>query len=333
MRAYGFKLINDDESYVVIQNEDLVYAPYGSILASLANIELMQVKRIIMACPFFDKKWDDGLSDTDEWLQNAFAKEFGMSVEGIILAAIASFAAKLRSNATVAYLNTYAKDFPQLNEIIFRDTGFKEYGNSTIGHELVSSLFSVGSGLALIKKVVNDLADKKLDSLEGALTNRTMGETVVPCQFLILSDEIRTVYVIDCLEALLLVELSKIFEQKIEMKRCENCGRFFVPENRSDEIYCSNPSPQDFEKTCKQYGSEKLWYERLKNNETAKLSRNIYSSKRMLAVRNPDIEAYTKMFEYFKAERKKWESDLKHGARTKEEYICWLNEMKKKKTL
>ena len=53
----------------------------------------------------------------------------------------------------------------------------------------------------------------------------------------------------------------------------------------------------------------------------------------MLAVRNPDIEAYTKMFEYFKAERKKWESDLKHGARTKEEYICWLNEMKKKKTL
>ena len=65
MRAYGFKLINDDESYVVIQNEDLVYAPYGSILASLANIELMQVKRIIMACPFFDKKWDDVLSDTD----------------------------------------------------------------------------------------------------------------------------------------------------------------------------------------------------------------------------------------------------------------------------
>lgn len=53
----------------------------------------------------------------------------------------------------------------------------------------------------------------------------------------------------------------------------------------------------------------------------------------MLARRNPDIEAYAKMRDYFKAERKKWESDLKNGTRTKEEYICWLNEMKKKKTL
>lgn len=333
MRVYGFKLIDDGELYGVIQDEDLFFAPCGSVLASLANIKLTQVKHIIMDCPFFGEKWDDGLSDTDEWLQNALSKEFGVATGGIILATIASFAAKLQSNDATTYLNKYAKGFPQLNEIIFRDTGFKKYGNSTIGHGLVSSLFSVGGGLALIKCVVNDLADKKPDAIKRVLTFDAMDETIVPCQFLILLDEVRTVYVIDCLEALLLVELSKIFGEKIEIKRCENCGRFFVPEKRSDEIYCSSPSPQDIGRTCKQYGSEKLWYERLKSNETAKLSRNIYSAKRMLAVRNPDIEAYAKMFEYFKAERKKWESDLKNGTKTKEEYICWLNEMKKKKTL
>lgn len=53
----------------------------------------------------------------------------------------------------------------------------------------------------------------------------------------------------------------------------------------------------------------------------------------MLVTRNPDIEAYAKMFDYFKAERKKWESDVKSGIKTKDEYIRWLNEMKQKKTL
>lgn len=116
-------------------------------------------------------------------------------------------------------------------------------------------------------------------------------------------------------------------------KRCKNCGKFFVPLSRSDEMYCNNVSPQDKKRTCKEYGSQKLWYDRLKDDEAAKLSRNIYSAKQMLVKRNPDILEYKKMFEYFKAERKKWEAWVKSGVKGKDEYISWLNEMKAKKTL
>lgn len=336
MRTYGFKLIDDGDSYCVTQGDNIFFEPCGSVLASLANVKFIQVKRIIMRCPFFNEKWNDGLSDAIEWLETALPKEFGISVGGVILATIASFVAELQSNGATFFDKCTEELPPQIDKIVFRDTDFEKCGNSTIGHGLLSSLFSVGYGLALIKNVVAGLVDKEPDFIKRILAYDVydvMGETVVPCQFLILFDEVRAVYVIDCLEALMFVELGKIFEKKIEIKRCGNCECFFIPEKRSDEIYCNNPSPQDVRKTCKQYGSEKLWYERLKSNETAKLSRNIYSAKRMLAVRNPDIEAYTKMFEYFKAERKKWESDLKNGTKTKEEYICWLNEMKKKKTL
>lgn len=140
---------------------------------------------------------------------------------------------------------------------------------------------------------------------------------------------IQTEYLSD----LLLESIYYVFFHHYGFKRCTNCNCFFIPLSRSDEIYCNNPSPQDSAKTCKQYGSERLWYERLKEDEAAKLSRNVYAAKSMLARRNPDIEAYAKMRDYFRAERKKWESDLKNGIKTKEEYICWLNEMKKKKTL
>ena len=53
----------------------------------------------------------------------------------------------------------------------------------------------------------------------------------------------------------------------------------------------------------------------------------------MLVRRNPDIVEYKRMFDYFKAERKKWEKMLESGEKTCEEYVAWLNQMKAKKTL
>lgn len=123
------------------------------------------------------------------------------------------------------------------------------------------------------------------------------------------------------------------FRNGFRFKRCANCGQFFIPFSRSDELYCDQSSPQDKSRSCKQYGSERLWYDKLKQDEAAKLARNVYMAKQMLVKRNPDILGYRKMFEYFKAEKKRLETRVKSGEMSKEEYINWLNEMKAKKTL
>lgn len=51
-------------------------------------------------------------------------------------------------------------------------------------------------------------------------------------------------------------------------------------------------SPQDNAKTCKAYGSKVLWYENVVSDDVARLARNIYCSKQMLAKRNPDRSEY-----------------------------------------
>lgn len=127
--------------------------------------------------------------------------------------------------------------------------------------------------------------------------------------------------------------LITLMNEKCVVKKCSLCGKYFVPPNRSDTLYCSRPSPSDPNLTCKEYGSKKLWYDKLKNDEVAKLARNVYSAKQMLVRRNPDILGYKKMFDFFRSERKKWELQIKTGEKTPEEYIIWLNEMKAKKTL
>ena len=63
--------------------------------------------------------------------------------------------------------------------------------------------------------------------------------------------------------------------------------------------------------TCKEYGTRRLWYERQKEDELAKLSRNIASAKAMLAKRNPDIPQYAESYNYFKAQRLVWIKDIK----------------------
>ncbi len=147
------------------------------------------------------------------------------------------------------------------------------------------------------------------------------------------SNDAHCIFYLTSLDEFLVSVVYSFFSNGFIFKRCRNCGCFFVPFSRSDELYCNNISPQDKTRTCKEYGSQKLWYERIKNDEAAKLARNIYSAKQMLVRRNPDISAYKDMFEYFKRERKKWEVWIHSGEKSKREYIDWLNEMKSKRTL
>lgn len=129
-----------------------------------------------------------------------------------------------------------------------------------------------------------------------------------------------------------LLSLFHLIQERVAVKKCANCGKFFVPLARSDAIYCDRLAPQDNTKTCKEYGSKVLWYEHVINDDVAKLARNVYSAKQMLAKRNSDKPEYMEMFEYFKQEKKKWEEQVKAGTKTREEYANWLKKMKLCKT-
>ena len=140
-------------------------------------------------------------------------------------------------------------------------------------------------------------------------------------------------YIFAIVESILICSLLELARQWKIIRICQNCGRYFIPENRTDTIYCNNTSPQDCTRTCKQYGAQRLWYERQKDDELATLSRNILSAKSMLAKRNPDIPAYTLSYDYFRIERKKWKQDVVAGYKAREEYRTWLLSMQSQKII
>ena len=55
---------------------------------------------------------------------------------------------------------------------------------------------------------------------------------------------------------LLVFEYCRLKKENKTFKKCLNCEKIFIPENRIDSIYCSEQSPQRSEKTCREIGAQ-----------------------------------------------------------------------------
>ena len=122
-----------------------------------------------------------------------------------------------------------------------------------------------------------------------------------------------------------LATLLWIVTNNLTIKQCQNCGKYFIPTVRSDELYCNNPSPQEAEFSCKVYASRRRWYDRKKQDDALKLQKAIASKLNMRQKRNPDIKTYRETYENFKKESQTWLSDYKKKIVSQEEFIEWLN--------
>lgn len=144
-----------------------------------------------------------------------------------------------------------------------------------------------------------------------------------------------TTYVLDdnFLLNIAFISMQELIKNGKSVKKCKNCGMYFLPTSRSDEKYCDNPSPQDRNMSCKQYGTRRLWYEKQRDDELASLARNIASAKAMLAKRHLDIPEYSLSYEYFKKQRLIWQKSIKNNEKTKDEYRDWLLQMKGQKII
>jgi len=132
-------------------------------------------------------------------------------------------------------------------------------------------------------------------------------------------------YFIECTDIIqtLLIEFIEIANLNIEIKKCRNCGKFFVPDNRSDEIYCSNIFENG--KTCKEIGHFKVQQKLIHENDNLRIYRNVYQKLLLRTRRNPDNIQYARDFEFFKEDNNQWKENISKGLVSEEEYIKWLN--------
>lgn len=118
-----------------------------------------------------------------------------------------------------------------------------------------------------------------------------------------------------------------VLEELVQMnnmpiKKCQNCGMYFIPSSRLDEIYCDYPKENG--KTCREQGAFQAYNERLKQNKALAEYRRLYQQKSMAVGRNKDNEQMKKDFEKWKKDAKDKVNKLKHGVLTEDEVYEWL---------
>ena len=118
----------------------------------------------------------------------------------------------------------------------------------------------------------------------------------------------------------ILEELSKIDNYPI--KKCQNCGMYFIPNSRLDEIYCDYPKENG--KTCREQGAILSYNRRLQEKSAYAEYRKTYQQKFAMVNKNKNDKNLKKEFDNWKKQAKEKIAKLKHGELSENEVYDWI---------
>lgn len=125
------------------------------------------------------------------------------------------------------------------------------------------------------------------------------------------------------------LSLINAIDKQVTIRRCKNCGNYFIPENRTDEVYCNRISPQNNKKTCKEYGAKKKYRDEVKSrplkNEHNK-TMQFFRMRINRAKNEKEKEKLIKKFEKYKIDYQKNKERYNNGnGKLKEnDFIEWI---------
>ncbi len=134
-------------------------------------------------------------------------------------------------------------------------------------------------------------------------------------------------YQIHTIKELLIISFIEILKNNLTIRKCKNCGLYFIPESRSDEKYCNRISPQNPNKTCKEYGAKKTYRDEIKSTpikyEHNKISQ-FYRMRINRAKNQKEKTKYESIFNVYKENYQKNKMKYKSGKLKETDFIEWI---------
>jgi hypothetical protein len=166
---------------------------------------------------------------------------------------------------------------------------------------------AIFSSLAAMQKNPSDKTPENIQKLIATATGITED-----CEY--------KTYITENLEDILKLEVCEMAQSGIRIKRCKNCGRYFILEKGNME-YCDRIAPGET-KPCSEIGKARTYEKRVADdNGLMALYRKSYKTHyaRILAEK-----ISKKDFEKWKKEALKKRDSVKSGKLGLEEYSLWL---------
>lgn len=142
-------------------------------------------------------------------------------------------------------------------------------------------------------------------------------------------DEPVVEFTCETVEDACVASLYFLLSHNIRIRKCRNCGRYFIPQYRTDTIYCDRMSLLRPDRTCRQEGAMRSYQSRLSEDALKKQIRNTTTARRMRVTRNPENTAMAAELASWLDQLRKHRAQYKRGDLSEEEFMAWLDETKR----
>jgi len=137
-----------------------------------------------------------------------------------------------------------------------------------------------------------------------------------------------TVYQCDSIEDVCIASLHFLITHKFNIRKCKNCGKYFVAYHRSDTEYCDRISPHNVKKTCKEDGPRRTYDASVNADQVKKRLQQIETARRMRIHRNPDNWDMEREFNEWRRAMKNKRDAYRSGRINAEQFLSWLEKTK-----
>ena len=135
-----------------------------------------------------------------------------------------------------------------------------------------------------------------------------------------------TVYQCNSIEDVCIASLHFLIINQYNIRKCKNCGRYFVAYLRSDAEYCTRVSPYNKKKTCREDGPKRTFEASINADGVKKTLKQIESARRMRKHRNPDNWDIQTEFDEWHTAMVRWRKNYQSGVISAEQFLAWLEE-------
>lgn len=336
---FGLNVLFDEKNYRLMMDKHTDIYPVGGLICEYLRLDPKDIKDVILSCEDIGGKTSsDDAFDILYKIHNKFYEVFPPVTATMI--ALEFFNAEcdwykaVRENRIDEFLNNLNDpSWKGVKDYIFENSGYSDIGGETIGQLLLTSYFQFCIAYITTKHIFKQTAgsediskgDNK-NSLEvlSSLYGTFMDMQHIDYRIILLEEKFQSLYTIKSSPSLLIFEIAHCLNAEINFVKCKNCGNYFVPEGRSDSVYCSYPLRDNDGKTCKDVGAQITRANKEKNDESTREYRKVYMRYKMMTNRHPEDIKASKKFNELTTDAKSWRKKLANGSASTEEFLNWL---------
>lgn len=341
---FGLSVTFDGKSYTLLSPNHVRDYPLGGLICEYCRLAPTKIKDVILSCPGLDSEViPDTVTTTIMEFHNKLFEAFPPVTATMISLefqnAASDWMKAIRENCVEQYTLDHVsfKESDSITEFILADTAYQHFGVETVLQMMLSCYYSFASTYVHVKFMFTHIIgvkgeceerDKVLD-LYNDLYGDLMDMQHIDFRILATAEKgLESLYTIRSSISLLLFEMAHCTRVNQQFVKCANCGHIFVPEGRIDTIYCSYPSPQNVDKTCKEIGAQVVRANKEKNDVVTKEYRRTYMRHQMMTKRHPHDKEKRLTFNSLTEGMKDWRKKLADGSATTEDFLKWLEQFK-----